>query len=427
MKKRILCLFLCLSISLNVFAVVPGVALGNEIASVIWHKVGARGFAANDPRFGALLGAVGAAAVEVGTAAVVAGSAPIWGGVLASAAIAGVVGYGIQALGSWLFNSNGTVTIPASSGSSSGGAQYFVQTYRYDYSRPGWVAYVAVGDMATVARTAAGENSGVIGNDNSYTVVSSSCSSSSCQVRVLVSSAGGVQNNIDVSVYAVSPSQPAPADAVPVASPSTPEATKPVSEALAGMTPEQKAKELAPADVAALADGLWKRAAAQSNYSGPAYISSDPVTPSDVEATRAENPTQAKATAGDLAAPVPATGAVSPAAGTEAAPATTPAVNPAGTTAQVNLGDDPGIGFPKVQANPTAETILSPVFNLLPSFRNFQLPSHTGVCPHPSFTMFDRNLELNAHCSVLESVRPALESIMDFVWLALAFLIILAA
>src|SRR5476649_856628 len=115
MKRRFLCFVLLLSLLTNSYAAgVPGSALGGEIASVMLYKAGIRGFAANDPRFGAALAAVGTAALEVGGAVVVAGTAPAWGTVLASAAIAGAVGYGLQALSNWLFNGNGTATVSSS-------------------------------------------------------------------------------------------------------------------------------------------------------------------------------------------------------------------------------------------------------------------------------------------------------------------------
>src|SRR5471032_1776137 len=114
MKKRILCLLLCLSLTANVSAAAPGVALSNQIAAVVQYKAAIRGFAANDPRFGAALSALGTAATEIGVGVVAAGTAPAWGTVLASAAVAGVIGYGLQALANWIFNKDGTLTIPAS-------------------------------------------------------------------------------------------------------------------------------------------------------------------------------------------------------------------------------------------------------------------------------------------------------------------------
>src|SRR5471032_1331224 len=114
MKRRLLCFLTSIAITANVSAAAPGVALSNEIAAVVQYKAALRGFSANDPRFGAALGALGTAATEIGVGVVAVGTAPAWGTILASAAVAGVIGYGLQALANWIFNKDGTLTIPAS-------------------------------------------------------------------------------------------------------------------------------------------------------------------------------------------------------------------------------------------------------------------------------------------------------------------------
>jgi len=93
----------------------------------------------------------------------------------------------------------------------------------------------------------------------------------------------------------------------------------------------------------------------------------------------------------------------------------------------VNLGTDPGIGAPTLETTPTAQAILNPVFNLLPSFRNFVVPAHSGACPKPSMTIFNKYMVMDAHCTVLENIRPTLYAVMFFVWLLLGALIVLAA
>lgn len=106
MKSRFLCLMLCLSlITAQVHAGVPGAALSAEIGAVLNYKAGIRGFAVNDPRYAATLAAVGGAAEAIGVGVVAAGTAPAWGAILASAAVAGAVGYSIRnsSCGCWLF------------------------------------------------------------------------------------------------------------------------------------------------------------------------------------------------------------------------------------------------------------------------------------------------------------------------------------
>jgi hypothetical protein len=110
MIRRLFVLLLALSLCSGANAQALPSRIGAEVLAVIKAKVGARGFAANDPRFGGTLAAASTAVFEIATAVVVAGTAPAWGSVLATAAIAGAVGYGIQALANWIFNPDGTIT-----------------------------------------------------------------------------------------------------------------------------------------------------------------------------------------------------------------------------------------------------------------------------------------------------------------------------
>lgn len=443
MKRRFLCFVLFLSLLTNSYAAgVPGAALGGEVASVMLYKAGIRGFAANDPRFGAALAAVGTAALEVGGAVVVAGTAPVWGTVLASAAIAGVVGYGLSALSNWLFNSNGTVTqsgsqsttpIPAVGqlvwceynnlgrcgssygssviGSSSGDALkalsdlHFAQ---YKVSVPTATGYAP--DYSYGYADSGAYPGGYFQCTLSAGTVIHGCISASVMQ-------GQLTNAVScVGVWVNGACQPV----------GTPPSTLPVGQVLSGLTSAQAATPLAPGDVAAIADGLWKQAAAQPGYSGLPYVSSDPITAADVSAARAANPSGAVSTVGDLASPIAVTSPVALPSTSPAAPSVGTGVNPS-TTPQVNLGIDPGIGAPTLETTPTAQAILSPVFNLLPSFRNFVVPSHSGACPKPSITIFSKYMVMDAHCAVIENIRPTLHAVMFFVWLLLAALIVLAA
>ena len=108
MIRKFLLLILTLTISVNAGAqALPASRIGAEIAAVVKSKIAARGFAANDPRFGGTVSAVGTAVVQIATAVVVTGTAPAWGTVLATALIAGAVGYGIQALTDQMARENG--------------------------------------------------------------------------------------------------------------------------------------------------------------------------------------------------------------------------------------------------------------------------------------------------------------------------------
>jgi len=445
MKRRLLCFVLLLSLLTNSYASgVPGSALGGEIASVMLYKAGVRGFAANDPRFGAALAAVGTAALEVGGAVVAAGTAPAWGTVLASAAIAGAVGYGLQALSNWIFNSNGTTNVPATAGTSPSTTPPTTGSYAvinmgnyYQYAGTAsdilaWYNAVqmpinyppAVWGVVTRAMTSNGCSAYQGGQQCFYSIQGQG----GAQIIEMKNVGGAAQIPASYtgcpsgSTYSTSNG----CQALPASIPGTPAATKNVADALAGLSDAQKAVPLPPGDVAAIADGMWKQAASQPGYSGLPYVSGDPITAADVSAARAANPSAAVATVGDLASPIASTSPVSLPSTSPAAPVVGTGVNPS-TTPQVNLGTDPGIGAPTLETTPTAQAILNPVFNLLPSFRNFVVPAHSGACPKPSMTIFNKYMVMDAHCTVLENIRPTLYAVMFFVWLLLGALIVLAA
>ncbi|WP_297831341.1 hypothetical protein [Pseudomonas sp.] len=435
MGRRILCFFLCLSFSFNSFAAAPGAALGNEIAAIVAYKAGIRGFAANDPRFGAALAALGTAATEIGIGVVAVGTAPAWGTVLASAAVAGAVGYAFSALSNWLFNSDGTVTI-TSAGYTAGSAMTAGGSYWY-CSGVGVGQYLA-GDPMSACQGAVAAQNILYAAYGLQSLGAVEQSTSTSITYWLVNAAGANVSNIGATYTASGAPHSCPGGqafsvnngtcgAVPPPAGSPPQ-TVPIATALAELTASQLATPLANADVASLADALWRRAASDPGYAGLPYISTDPVTANDVAATIAANPGLAPATVGDLAASIPAANAVTPVPGSAAAAAAAnPGVNPAASSPLVNLGSDPGIGAPSLESTPTASMILSPIFSLFPTLRNFVVPSHNSVCPTPSMTIFGKYILMDGQCTLLEAVRPTLYAVMAFVWLVVALFIVLAA
>lgn len=212
------------------------------------------------------------------------------------------------------------------------------------------------------------------------------------------------------------------------------------------------ATELAkPADastIAILADNLWQATAAQPGYQGIPYSVTYPVTTADAQAVQLANPATWPTNA-DLVSPVsPGAGqavTIDPAyiPGTSPNPGTSPSSGtaPAGSnvnvvnTPNVNVanqvkvdwGASPNVASPSLEDTPTASMILSPLINLMPSLRNFTMPSHSAVCPTPTFNMFNTAILMDAHCTVLDGVRPTLSAVMAFVWLMLGTFIVLRA
>lgn len=449
MKKRILILLMAaLFSSQSMSAALPAYSpkFGNAMAGVVQQKVAARGFAANDPRFIATEAAIGTVLTGAATGLAVAAGAPLWATIAVGAVASAAVSIGIDALTRWLFNSDGTVTAQTvmpnyGTGGSTQGGGYFGSNDGTQFAD----AIAAANHNLAIMR-AAGPNY-YLGSP--FATAISGCTPvdgggfSTCSypgwynfrnqwippevmvVRWYSSGAGGTCPagqgwKSDSGCVAID------SGAVPVAS--TP---KKISDAVADVPDVDMAKSANPDLVAQAVNDAWRKAAAQPGYQGIPYVTADPVTAQDVSNWKQSNP-DTYPTVGDMLSP-----AVNPATSTVPAPVAPgsqvqPNVNPGVQTGAPgqptgNFGVDPVIGFPTLEAIPTAQSILNPVLGLLPSFKNFVVPSHSAVCPKPSITLFNKYMVMDGHCLLLDNVRPTLYSIMFAVWLMIALFIILAA
>jgi len=429
MIRRIVVFFLMASLVLNANAQSLPSRIGQQIALVIESKVGIRGFAANDPRFGATVAAVGTAVSEIAAAAVVAGTAPAWGSVLASAAIAGAVGYGIQALANWLFNKDGTITVPGSGSSPpalASGQCYFNGGSRCYATITDAIFQGGSGFAIQYATRSEGGGTRYFYNDGltggslpgTWTLhVGTSWTSSAGQAYPKVADYSQPSGYITVGT-----GTPAAKVDTDVMAGSTPAATKSVADALAGLTDAQKSAALPDKVIADIADAAWKQAASKPGYSGVPYSLTDPVTSADVASARVANPSVPSATVGDLAQPVSSTNPLG-----QTSPVTQPSTNPAASSPQVNLGDDPNIGAPTLETIPTAQQIIDPLAGLAPSLKSWVVPAHMAQCPTPSFDLFNKHIVMDQQCTMFENNRATLYNAMLVSWALIALFIILSA
>lgn len=433
MIRRLVLILVMLSLVANANAQALPARIGQQIAAVVKNKVGIRGFAANDPRFGATVAAVGTAVVEIGTAVVVAGTAPAWGTVLATAVIAGAVGYGIQSLANWLFNKDGTVTVSAGAGSSGP-----VLAAGKCYTASGSGCYGSISDAMSAMGITPGTVSGtdqyggyvwttyvIFGAVPGYQYynVKRCRPPSPCSYDFYTGNWPDVSPNDShaakyVGLINGSPSAVQIADNAPPSAPTT----KPVAEALAALSDTDKAKPLPDQVIADLADAAWRHAANQPGYNGVPYSLTDPVTQADVAAARAANPAVPQATVGDLAEPISSSNPLG-----QTSPSTSPATNPAASSPQVNLGDDPNIGFPTLEATPTAQQIIDPLAGLAPSLKSWVVPAHMAECPKPAFDLFGKHIIMDQQCSMFEEHRSTLYNAMLVAWALIALFIVLSA
>lgn len=86
-------------------------------------------------------------------------------------------------------------------------------------------------------------------------------------------------------------------------------------------------------------------------------------------------------------------------------PTTSTTPPPSTTTGPVDLGADPQTPVPTLEDTPTGEMILAPILGLFPDLSTWTVPSHSSVCPTPSFTVWGQTHVMTAHCDLLEANR----------------------
>jgi len=93
----------------------------------------------------------------------------------------------------------------------------------------------------------------------------------------------------------------------------------------------------------------------------------------------------------------------------------------------VDLGVDPGINSLQLEDTPTATRIFQPVMDSVKSLAVYTVPSHPSECPKPRFEIFDKSILMDGHCTLLDSVKPTLFTVMAAVWVVIGIIIILGA
>lgn len=437
MKKLILAI--CLAFPIVANAQAPS-KMQAVTGGVIVQVAAQRGFAANDPRMYGTLYAIGKAtastAATVATGALVAGTSPAWGSILLAAAASAAVGYAvnvaIDGTVKWIFSPGDfpiTQTVPGQAQPASS----------VDYG----AAFVpASGTAGCFSISMSGFFSSCVleGQRDPFWDVSANRASNASicvpagtpapcnQVRQY-----GELNVANINKYLFDSGYHDQNGTVGSSNSSTPVTTSNLnfSQAVAAIPP---ASLNVPADNAAIAlilNQMWQQAASQPGYAGIPYSMSSPITAGDVAAWQSANP-NSYPTVGDMVAPVsnPSTG-FAPASSSDASPAVNPtptgSTNAAASQPQVNLGVDPNIGAPTLEAAPSASQIISPISSAVAPFKSFVVPSHISECPKPVFSVFDHTYLMDGHCTIFEQNRQNLYAAMLLVWTLIALFIILSA
>ena len=297
---------------------VPASLMQRAVAGITQKKMSARGFASNDPRWGATLQANGsaiaggAAAAAAITAAGI--TAPAWvtaGAVIALGALftAGI-NLAIDGI-KWLFNADGSVKY---TGTVPGQSQKGGQTFSGVTTTTGNV--VSGGTAIAVAAQWAADFQSQTHTTPPIIFYVEGCvdwasgTTTSCTIGYSQAGYPDTHNWRTVQMTR-NQSLPYTCDGLtingtcnPPVSGGSGDVTKSPTDAVAALSDADKAKPVNPQVLAAIADQAWQRAAAAPGYQGYPYDATNPITAADASAYQAANP-QAWPSVGDLVAPRP--------------------------------------------------------------------------------------------------------------------------
>jgi hypothetical protein len=464
--KKLFLMKLCfiLALSFNVYPQATFVAqpdnVTRAVSGVLLVASRSAGLLASDPRVINTLVrasyAIAAGAAVAGGITVGAVTAPAWASVAISLAVYNAIPSIIKLGGNivnWLFRTDGKIDVSSdtTTGTSTStmtlGGFYYRAQYYIKLGASIIYSYIYGSDGEAIARQALANNQQVVNQ----------VFGTSTPVDPAAKCTGTAPNTITcgADTAAVPYSSGAPSNCPPgnyylqsgvctlftfqVAALSPQTAVTP-QVAIGAIPASELGKPLNPAIIAGLANSAWQRAASQAGYDGIPYPVSNPITAAQVQDWYNANPAIAPRI-GDFTAPNPVTATATvpwalPSNPTATAPTTTATaatvanvgtINPAAANPITNLGVDPVTPAPTLESTPTAQMILAPILSMLPNLRTFNVASHTATCPKPTVSLVGKTITMDAHCTVIDSIKPTLQTAMLFVWSAIALFIILAA
>ncbi|MBY4704678.1 hypothetical protein K6V18_06630 [Ralstonia insidiosa] len=219
-----------------------------------------------------------------------------------------------------------------------------------------------------------------------------------------------------------------------------------LSQVYPQLTQASLKQPLDPSTLAQLTNQTWQRAAQQPGYQGLPYSVTQPISFQDVQPWALSDPSSVP-TIGDLFTPATDPGVSTVTISPTIQPGQPVSPNPSnpstGTSTDVNvvntpnvnvvnkvsvdLGNDPGVQSPTLEATPTISMILSPILNLLPDLKSWSVPAHGAVCPEPSFSVLGHTYTLTAQCDLAESNRTSIHTAFAAMFTLAAVFIVLRA
>lgn len=455
MKRFLVCIFLSCYINFVHAAAVPAYTgrVNNSIGSIIQQKVGKWGFAANDPRFGATVGAIGTAATTV-AAGVATGAVATLGwpalliGAGVTAVVSGAVSLGMDGLIQWFWpdQSHSNQTQISGTGMGVGDPRNFpvlpgnypTILDAYGGGADIWYAndtnYTKARHIKTV-QFVCPDTTVIFCSGNGYTISPLDYTFSALYSGPLPGANGYWSNSYRRQI--ASTSNPVsytyqivfdfvPPSGVTLLPPSYIPKWQAVGQSVNDLPQSYASQPLSDAQIAAIANALWKRSATANNPDAIPWNSTDPITPADIAAWRAANP-QLVPTVNDFISPVapPGTSIVPiPNPGTDGPPVNPPGTQPTTSAAPIDWGT---FASPTLEDTPTAQSILDPIFNIWPQWNNYTFPAHSAECPKPQFVALGHTFTFDHMCTWVEMIRPGVQAAFALVWALMVVFIVMGA
>ncbi|CAB3762447.1 hypothetical protein [Paraburkholderia humisilvae] len=439
-----------------------------ETSGLLYKKLGVKGMSPTDPAVTRTVQGVEqvAAGVAVGRLAFGGGWLGIVAGAVINAVVFAAVALGLDNLVKWLFGSGNSVTATTTGtvAPPDGSFFYFSDTRVWPEKCGQLLEKDFLTDTAAAnAELAAGGKSGApvvcSGVDPAKVVqyILDSCDGNgNCTTHGINPIDGSTINNglKFQKSFGIPPNlvdAPAGGDGSPVISD--------YETAVANLPESEKSQPVNPELAADVVNALWQQASQLPGYAGVAYDPSNPVTTQEAADWQAANPaytptvgdavgtgtgsgTQGQTGSGGSVGALPInnspgsadpTPGVNPGTdtGTEPGDGTSPQDGQCGApgepACEVDWGTNPGTPEPTLESTPTIDMILGPIVNMLPGFRSFQLPAHTGTCPVATFSIFGNSYTMDQHCTLFEQNRTAISAAFALVFLLASVFIVLTA
>lgn len=157
------------------------------------------------------------------------------------------------------------------------------------------------------------------------------------------------------------------------------------NDVASGIPSSELSKTMSPQTMADVSNKIWEKLSAKPGTAIPRYDPAKPITATDITNAGAGDSTLSIPKVSDVVNQTPTSSQISnPQSGN---PGTSSNTGSSSNTITQNPTTDPAnppppnVGPPNLEATPTIDKILGPIMGLMPTLKNFSMPSYTTQCP----------------------------------------------